>query len=323
MRHTVPRRWFAEVLVHLGWLVLGVLGVMLAAWFQTRWAGSFGASVVVGWNLLALFEVLWPLLLGAASVWTLWRWSEEGTWNQLMAWGMGGREMGRFALALGTAGLGVGLVLCHGWGPMCRSQARDAGMWVQWPGPGPVQLGDWTIWPQSVDGAVASDVYLRRDGMEVWAETAELVWMDEAPGVRWTQGRAELSSGPRLRFESWTHSLVPGQRRVQLNERSSGDLARVASRTAESGGRSAYEWSVLYKRWTWPLVALLAPWALVPWSLRRRVVSSSAVTLLGALLMVRVGDGFVASVGPLVASCAAPFWVAAIGCWGWVTWRDR
>ena len=323
LNRALSLRWVWEVGLHLAWTSGAVAGVLLAVWAQGLWSGAGGTGVVAVWHVLGWVELLWPVCLGAAVAWTQWRWVREGTWLQLRAWGVRGRGLIRLAVACGVVGLGMGLLLCHQWGPECRSSARQAQAWEAWPKGGPTQIGDWTVWPSSAEGAVAAEVYIRRDGMQIWAERGELVRSEQGTAVHLERGRVALDAGPSLTFDAWTQPVNPRGVRIQLNERSTPDLARVAQKTAQSGGAAAYEWAVWYKRWTWPLVALLVPWALLPWASGPRAARGTAAVLLGALLMVRVGDGLVPALGPAWASGAAPGWVAALGALGWWRWRDR
>jgi hypothetical protein len=126
-----------------------------------------------------------------------------------------------------------------------------------------------------------------------------------------------------LTFGRWRAPLTADRRRVELSERSPGELAANIARTESDGRDASYERSVLYKRWLHPLAVAVFPAAILPLGVRRSPLVWLGLVAIAYLVAVRIGDQLATTIGPWGAAAAGPLWVAAVGAFAWSTWRDR
>lgn len=254
------------------------------------------------------------------------RLDETGAWVGLRATGIGGRGLVRAAAAVG-----IGVLLLSGiaslWAePALRRAGRrvlqaEAAEAALWPGR-PLQAGAVQVLPRSLQGREARQVELRVETAAGHAETAR---MGRSPA-----GRLVLELGPGLlidrttevRWERWVLDVTGSTDRIQLDERSTPELAEVARRTAAAGGDPRYEQAVWLKRWLHPLGMALLPLALLPGAVGRRPWGQVGLAVLVWVIAVRGGDLLTGTLG-VGAAAAGPVAVALWTLVAWARWRDR
>lgn len=268
-----------------------------------------------------------PLAGGVAAVHVAWRWRREGALVGLAASGLGTRVLLVPAVLLGL----LGLLLTGLWTHQVSVRAHQ--LRQQWltettasvallPGQ-PIEVGDWTLLPQSVSGEQAEQVLLVGPELAGSARTARVGQAGDAVALVLTDG-VLFDGSDRLTFTRYVHPLTLQQdRRIQLDERSSLELARVVARTREAGRDASYEAAVLHKRSTHPLVALLLPVALLPLAGGRRPALGTVAAGLGWLVMIRVGDQLAQVLGAWPSALAGAGFVALWGVFAWLRWRER
>lgn len=330
-------------------LTLAALREGRAAAVATGLAGAAMVAVVTGvgalwrndlvvdgptwWALVALSvpatSPWWiPAATAVGGLAALSRWRDTGAWVGLRAAGIGGAALVWAALAWGVIG-GLGTALAgHTWAPGARrAVARlSAEPWRRmslWPGHA-VRIGDLTILPSTVHEGWVGDVLLVGGDRIGGARRMRVTEVGGVPALEVKDGSwTGVDPVPwRVTFESWVRPLAVDSPRVELDQRSTADLAASAARTEAAGGGAAYEWAVYWKRWLHPFAALLLPVALLPLGARRNGWAWAAAVGVGYLAAVRLGDLATAVMGA-AGAWTGPVWVAAVGVVAWLAWRDR
>lgn len=251
-------------------------------------------------------------------------WARDGTWTALRAAGLPGRRL--LVPVLGPALL-VAVVMAavtHQVGPGGRRAAgrmlAEATAQVRLV-PGRFVALDGTVLHRTEDGALAvfqGDRWLRAATGRVLPTADGLVLALEDGAGR---------GGPwSVTFHTARVPLDGSAvgRRVELEERSDGELADLVRRMEQAGREAAYERAVLVKRTTLPLCALLLPLVALPLALRwGGRPGHGLLVVLGWWGLVRVGDGAVAVLGAGLAASLPLLGLAVTGVVLWATWRDR
>lgn len=319
------------------WLAVSSLGLLILLGQALAFAAlspppggilALGVGLVPGVLALSLPVGLFFGLVSASRAW-----AERGEWLALACAGAPARSVGGPVLALGLL---LGLLhagLTHGAEPRGRREARrilaNAVSELRlFPGR-PVVLGDTLLVAGQAEGARLGEVLLAAGPV---LTTARRAWMEGGGKIRLEEGEAMgLSEDPaNASGEAWRLSFVSAElrldlpaSRVELIERSSGELiaqierARSSGQDADAARRTLARRSVLPA--CVPLLALLA----LPLGARSTRPGLVAVgTVLSWWAALRVADQLTAEIGPLAAAWA-PFFILALALGlAWASWRE-
>ena len=303
----------------LRWLGCSCAAGTCAAWLlglgRLWFAGEptvQAAFAVVGWGPLTVASPVWTASVALSVLGPLAVAKRNGAWHALAACGVSGRQVGVLALVPGLLGFGVALWLTQQVQPMAhRALARAL-----------------------TGQVVPSGAQVHRTGgATVWTTDEGVLWVD-AVGVT-TARVAETGRGTVvLRDGRWMSrdSVMAasfatyrptGGNRVELDGRSTDDLAAAAARTSAAGRDASYEWAVWWKRWLQPLGLLWMPWALVPVALGRRPWLHVGLLACAVAVVVRLGDGAATWIGPVAVASTGPLTLFLCGLVGWAAWNER
>lgn len=311
-------------------VALGGLGTLVGASLELLRAPARPPPEALPALALASLPLTWSATLPLAAMLGLsaglWRWRRDGQWATLRASGVGGGALLRpglpFALALAI----LVSALTHRVEPAARAatkQALSASLQLV---PGRlVSVGPLTLLADAVDGEALRGVSFALEGAE-----GEVVGGAARAG-RLTPEALELSGGRlhhpgppdvQLDFERLRLRLEPAERRVELVEKGSAELAGLISRMRADGKNAGYEQAVLAKRWSWPVACALLLLACPPLVLGGRPAAVVALPLV-YWSMVRGMDGLARELGGGLAAWAPALALAALVSALWWRWEER
>ncbi len=255
------------------------------------------------------------------------RWHGEGTWIALRSSGVAGRGLLRPVL---VPALLVGLAMAwttHQLAPSGRRAAArglaDAASAVELVPGRFLELGQVVLHQPPGGGLLVS----QGDAVLISASGA----LSSRPGGLLLElGPGEIRSleGQPLAV-SFDEATLPlplraADRRVELTERSGGELADLVARMRARGKDASYEHAVLLRRSTMPLVPLLLPLLALPLGLRwgGRPGHTIAVVV-GYWALQRIGDAAVGSIGAHLSAALPLLGLAIAAAVLWAGWRDR
>ena len=275
-------------------------------------------------------SILFPGAVLVAVVSTMRRWTQEGAWLGLNALGFGGRGLFRPVLQIGLLVGGVTALSTLVLEPMSRRTSRavlmeSASKVTLTPGV-PIQVGGLSVSvrPKREDGQ--QPVFFASDGVVGFAQDLSLQKVQNEAWVSMSDGSLVFDMSPQARigFSTWTRPLsLPQTRRLELDERSTPELLKVATRTEQSGADAAYEWSVLFKRFGHPLAVFPLLFAGVPLGRTSRFGVNTGLFGLGYLLSVRTGDALASVMGPALAASTGFIYALVVTVVLWAKWRER
>lgn len=280
-------------------------------------------AIPVSWTMVLPLAGCFAVGLGMTS------WRTRGGWLAFQASGGSGRALaplvGRYALLLGLCTALSGMWL----EPLCRSISRDAYLGslsetLLLPGR-TVVLGEQYIQVGALVEGWYEDVLIRGPDAVAYARRGQIVHVEDGIGLQLDEGSMVSLGDPswRLEWESWVHRLeIPISPRVELNERDVLSLWRQAARTEAAGGSADYEWAVAYKRLVHPISAAVLLMGVLPLGLRRWSAFWVGGAGLGYAVSIRVGDGLVASAGPLVGASLGLLFCVLLCLGSWLSWRE-
>jgi len=287
------------------------------------------------WSRVTALSVAWtaqvwiPIgcLVGALA--PLVRWRRQGGWIGLRALGFRGAALVPAALAWGLIGAGATGVATHVVEPAARRAAQrilaDPGSRVVLaPGRTGV-IGPLVVRPAAVQGGEAREVFFALGDMVGTAASLHRARGPHGP-VLVADGGVAAGLGPvpwQLSFRRWALPVDPPAVRIELDERTTPDLAAAARRTEAAGRDAAGEWVVWWRRWLHPLAVLWMPLCLLPLGARRGTAWRAGAVAVGYLVAVRLGDHLATVIGALPAALLGPLWIGLAGAWAWARWRDR
>lgn len=312
-------------------VLLGAVGLLLEAGTVLARAAVIppvhGLLGVMLGLLPAVLELALPLAFLTGLVVVLGRWHDDGTWIALRACGVGGHRLLRPASA---GALLCGLLLLgasHLLAPVGRRVAaaqlvRACSELTPQPG-GFLPLGG-----AMLHRPVSGGLLLSLGEVVIVAREGTLAPRAGGLLLRLHEGEALLGApgGAVLRFEAAEVPLAldSGHRRVELVERSDTELRDLARRRTELGRDASYERLILLKRTSLALAVLLLPLVALPLALRW---GGRAAPVLGVVLLlwvlIRVGDGACAWLGPWAAAALPLAGLVAAALALWAGWRDR
>ena len=241
-----------------------------------------------------------------------------GRWRALMASGAGALSLAPALALLATlVALATG-ISANGFEPAARSAARDALLEPLAPRPGRlVAFGGLALHAEHVDGDALGELFFAVEDAVGRAETGSLG--DEALVLR--DGEV-LSGGTRVTFDELRVPLPKPSPRVELNQRSYGELGDVVMRRRLNGRSYGYAHAILLKRVAWPfgaaLLILLAP----PLVLGRRTVLL-ALTPAAYFGLVRLCDHGAPIMGGMSSAWLPVALLTLANAAAWWRWRDR
>ena len=278
---------------------------------------------------LAIVPAFFPLLVSVGVfvgvLVAMSGWRERGEWAGLQALGCTGTRVGRSMLwvsALACLLVGFSAQVWAPWGhrAVARVLADAASELRIVPGQF-IPVGD-VVLHMGPDGewVVAGPDWIGA------AQTGEISIVDERAVVSLQRGTALGSNGGKVAFLHADFGITEAAqgRRVELSERSNAALQDLIARTEADGRDASYERTVLYKRAALPLAAFLLPLLALGMGLRwgaRPLWACSVV--LGYWVLVRLGDQWASSMGPILAATLAPLGLLGSTAWVWLGWRDR
>ena len=299
------------------------------------WSGS-GALGFQSWLWLAFLaapsnaSILLPGSVLVAVVTTMRRWSQEGGWIGLNALGLGGRGLFSAVLSISLVVVVLTALSTLILEPMSRRSSRavlaeSVSDIILTPGV-PAQVGGLSVSvrPERENGAQA--VFFAADGVIGFAQDLSLLTVKEEAWVSMSDGSLVFDTEPQTRigFSEWTRPLsLPQSRRLELDERTTLELLTVVNRSEQSTAASAYEWSVLFKRFAHPLAMFPLLFAGVPLGRTSRFGMNTGLFGLGYLLAVRAGDALAASVGPVLSASTGFVYTFVFAMVLWAKWRER
>ena len=315
------------VLVTFG--LLALVGLVVQSAVLLLRASAVPSFVGVLELSLAIVPAFLPLLISVGVFVGVWvamgGWRARGEWTGLQALGCTGRQVARAMLLVSVLSALLVALSTQIWAPWGhRAAARvlaDAAAELRLvPGQflpmGDVVLhlgpsGEWVVAGPDWIGAAQSG------GISV---------VNGRPIVTLERGAASGPNRTQVAFERADFGLVGAEqgRRIELAERSASGLRSLISSTEEAGRDASYERTVLYKRAALPVAAFLLPLLALCMGLRWgvRPVWGCAVVL-GYWVLVRLGDQWCGSIGPLLAATIAPMGLLVSTLWAWAGWRDR
>lgn len=312
-----------------GGAVCGAFAVVAAIRaFQQGFAPSlFDWFWLVAGSIPMALSLALPIGVGVGVSTAVSRWVGEGAWDGLRAAGHGGRKLVPAVLLIGGIACLATLALTAWLEPTLRAELR--GHWtrsvVPTLQPGRfVDLGDAVVWPAAVVHGQAQRVFYAAPGIYGMAQTLDVHQTPNGREVALSDGMLVDAAGRwQLKFDTWNRPLADvAAPRVELGERSTADLLRVAERTEADGRNASYERSVLYKRFLYPLTVLFIALAGLPIGAQSRSALWLGGLIVGHLLVVRVGDQLASAIGPWSAASAGTAFVALVTAGLWLRWRD-
>lgn len=314
----------AAGLILLAGVTLQVLAVAFRSPVLPDLAALGRAALCLTPSLVALTL---PLALLAGLTVGLGRWVDEGAWTALRAAGVGGTRLvpGVIFLALAVA---LATALCtHAAGPWGRREAArllaEVATRVELVPGRFLPLGDAVLF-RAHDGSL----FGWQPAVAVAGQEGRLTGSGEDLRLELGPGRAV---GPgdgafSLTFESASVPLrrPVASRRVELEERTGAELARLASDMRATGQDPARVDSIRLKRTLLPLAVPLLALLAVPLALRTAGRALPALgVVLGYWVLLRLGDALVPSLGALLASALPCLGLLGANGLAWAWWRDR
>ena len=327
----------------LGALLLGdVAGPTLAAFALLALAGGFLEAAllvlrapvvpgpvdlarVVGAQAPSLAALLVPAALLAGVTVATGRWAADGTWTALRAAGVPARRLlpslllAGALLTLGTA------VLTHVAAPAGRRAAAralaHAASEVRLV-PGRFVPAGGAVIHRDPDGGL----FLASGDLAAFARSGGLTAEGDRVALALDDGVLEGPAGVQAAFARARVllDLPRPDRRVEIEERSDGEIAALTARMEADGRDPSYEATILWKRSTLPLLCLLLPLAALPLGLRWGGRPSHAMAVVVAVWsLVRIGDALCGAIGPPVAASLPLAGLACLSAGLWAGWRDR
>jgi lipopolysaccharide export LptBFGC system permease protein LptF len=277
----------------------------------------------------AVLALVLPLSLFVGCLACFRRWHGNGVWIGLGAAGVRARRLILPAAAAGTVVMVGSLLLTHTLAPAGRHRsatliaASAAGLHLV---PGRVVQAGPDVLLAIPDGGFFVSGGDDESAMVAFSATLE----PAGDGLRLLLERGRAVVGrERLVLASFDRGDFPlfenpVGRRLELDERSDAALAEVARKREAAGQDASYEWALLAKRSTQPLVALLLPVLALPLGLRFGGKSVHAVgTVLLWWALVRIGDQTCPVLGPILASLLPALGLSLCTLLAWFTWRER
>ncbi len=283
------------------------------------------------WLVLALLPSALELALPVAFLVGLavgyGRWHGDGTWTALRASGVSGRGLLLPSLLLSAALAGVLALTTHQLAPegrraASRALARAASAAELVPGRF-LSVGE-TVLTEPPQGGLL----LAQGEARLYARRGTLLPRDGGLLLELQEGQVlgPPEQGLLLSFE---HASIPlphpgGGRRVELAERSDAELAELVRRMRNRDKDASYEQSVLLKRSTLPLAALLLPLIALPLGLRWGGRPTGILgVVVGYWSLLRLGDAATSALGPHLSACLPALGLALAAAVLWASWRDR
>ena len=316
------------------WLVGSGLAAIVAA-TRLLW-GDSGMLDVTTWAVLVMCAIpaSWSVVLPAsgavAVVTTLGRWVEEGAWLGWRATGGRGRALVPAVFIVGgCVGLATG-VMTLSLEPWLLRQARSvligAVAEVELSPGSMVEMGGVAIRPARRVGSMYEDVFWASDRVRGQADRMGFRQHGDGLSLEVERGRM-LGTSPhpwKLEFEHWTRPLerMEGPR-LELNQRSYGEMKSLIEKTREAGRDASYEEAVLLKRFTLPLAFSLVPFALLPLGRMRWRGMGLMSAGLAMLIVIRLGDFGSVWLGSVGSAFASVGFVGAVAAVSWLGWGSR
>lgn len=325
-RAFVRDTWSPAVQALFAGAAISGVGASLALLQSGGVLGLSGWLAWMGLSAVAALPLTLPLAFAYGPVAALSRWRENGAWHGVQSMGIGGRRLIPAGALMGAFGAGLMALSALCLSPLALREASQISQSQQaWPVGVPRQMGGLAVWAQGVDGDWGRDVVGVSAGRVLGATQARF---GRGGGQMWLEmlGGTVLVDGPtpvRVQFAQGRVRVDGRSRRTALAARSTPDLIRAAERTQRVGADAAYEWAVLYKRFTHVLLVGMLPVSLLPLGAGRRPLLQLGCVGIGLAIFVRVGDLLAPALGPLVSASFGPMFAAFLGAFLWSTWTDR
>lgn len=299
------------------WSGAGALG--FGAWF---WIACLAAP--------ANASILLPGAALVAVVSTMRCWMREGSWTGLNSLGIGGRGLVSALVGVALAVVALTALSTLVLEPASRRSSRAilaqaVGDVTLTPGV-PTQVGELSVSVRPAQDNGAQAAFFAADGVIGFAQDVSISTVNQEAWVSMSDGTLIFDTEPQVRigFSQWTRPLsLPRNRRLELDERTTPELLEVVTRTEHLGSSSAYEWSVLFKRFAHPLAMFPLLFAGLPLGRSSRVGVNLGLLGLGYLLSVRIGDALAPSLGPALSASAGFIYALIFAVVLWAKWRER